>query len=106
MNRISIKYLVTLLAVHMAFYFAMAQKQASITVKVHSYSGSSVSLYKVENGEAKRMSFRWPAKNDTCVFNFSLDQETVFYLRKTGGKGLDHKYVLYLKPGENKRVYA
>ena len=77
MNRISIKYLVTLLAVHMAFYFAMAQKQASITVKVHSYSGSSVSLYKVENGEAKRMSFRWPAKNDTCIFNFPLDQETV-----------------------------
>ena len=75
----------TLLAVHMAFYFAIAQKQASITVKVRKNGGSSVSLYKVENGEAKRMSFRWLTKNDTCVFNFSLDQEAVFYLGKTGG---------------------
>ena len=106
MNPISIKYFVTLLLVNMAFYFAIAQKQVSITVKVHNYSGSSVSLYKVENGEAKRISFRWPAKNDTCIFNFSLDQEAVFYLGKTGGKGSDHKYVLYLKPGENKWVNA
>ncbi|HET9434227.1 MAG TPA: hypothetical protein VFO37_10755, partial [Chitinophagaceae bacterium] len=103
---LSIKYFVTLLAVHMAFYCTIAQKQVSITVKVHNNSGSSVSLYKVENGEAKRMSFRWPAKNDTCVFNFSLDQEAVFYLARTGGKGSDHKYVLYLKPGENKWVNA
>lgn len=106
MNRINTKYFVTLLAVHMAFYFAIAQKQVSITVKVHNYSGSSVSLYKVENGEAKRMGFRWPAKNDTCIFKFSLYQEAVFYLGKTGGKGSDHKYVLYLKPGEKKWVNA
>ena len=106
MNRITIKYFVTLLLVNMAFCFAIAQKQVSITVKVHNNAGSSVSLYKVENGEAKRMSFRWPAKDDTCVFNFSLDQEAVFYLGKTGGKGSDHKYVLYLKPGENKWVNA
>ena len=106
MNRISIKYFVALLVCHVAFYFAMAQKQVTVTVKVHNNGGSSVSLYKVENGEAKRMSFRWPTKNDTCVFNFSLDQEAVFYLGKTGGKGSDHKYVLYLKPGENKWVNA
>src|SRR5574339_493287 len=106
MSRIRIKYLLTLLAVHMAFHFAIAQKQVSVTVKVHNNGGSSVSLYKVENGEAKRMSFRWPVNNDTCVFSFSLDQEAVFYLGKTGGKGSDHKYVLYLKPGENKLVSA
>ena len=106
MSRIRIKYFVTLLAVHIAFYSSVAQKQVSITVKVRNNGGSSVSLYKVENGEAKRMSFRWLTKNDTCVFNFSLAEDAVFYLGKTGGKGSDHKYVLYLKPGENKRVYA
>ena len=104
MNRINIKYFVALLVYHLAFHSAIAQKQASVTVRVYNNTGSSVSLYKVENGEAKRISFRWPVKNDSCVFSIPLEKETIFYLGKTGGKGSDHKYVLYLKPGENKLV--
>jgi len=85
--------------------YVSAQKETTITVKVHNNSGNSVSLYKVENGEAKRMSFRWPVK-DSCVFNFILEKEAVFYLGKTGGKGSEYNYVLYLKPGDNKWINA
>lgn len=106
MRRIHVKYFIAFLVCHVAFNAGIAQKQVSVTVKVHNSTGSSVSLYKVENGEAKRVSFRWPTNNDTCVFRFPLEKEAIFFLGKTGGKGTDHKYVLYLKPGEKKWVNA
>ena len=80
--------------------------QTTVTVKVHNNTGSSVSLYKVENGEAGRIEFRWPKQNDSCVFNFPLEKEGVFFLAKTGGKGSVYRYVIYLRPGENKLVEA
>ena len=79
-------------------------KQTTVTVKVHNNTGSSVSLYKVENGGAKRLEFRWPKENDTCIFNFPLEKEGVFFVGKTGGKGPAYHYVIYLKPGDNKLV--
>jgi len=106
MRRFSIQQLVPLLVCQLAFFLAVAQKQTTVTVKVHNNSGTSVSFYKVENGEAKRMSFRWPKVNDTCVFGFPLEEEGTYYLSKTGGKGSAYHYVVYLKPGENKLVNA
>lgn len=85
---------------------AVEPKQTTVTVRVHNNTGSSVSLYKVENGEAGRIEFRWPKENDSCVFNFPLEKEGVFFLGKTGGKGSAYNYVIYLKPGENKLVEA
>src|SRR3954452_6360453 len=100
MSRISIQRLVPLLFCQLVFFFAVAQKQTTVTVKVYNNCGSSVSFYKVENGEARRMSFRWPKVNDTCVFTFPLEEEGTYYLSKTGGKGSAYHYVVYLKPGE------
>ena len=100
-RRITMKRLMPLLVCHLAMICAMAQKQTSVTVKVHNNMGSSVSLYKVENGEAKRLSFRWPKIKDTCVFSFPMENEGTYYLGKTSGKGSTFNYVLYLKPGEN-----
>src|SRR5215207_8465894 len=85
--------------------YATAQKQTTVTVKIHNNSGNSVSLYKVEYGEPKRLSFRWPV-NDTCMFNFPLEKEAVYFLGKTGGKSSDFNHVIYLKPGDNKWIDA
>jgi len=85
---------------------AVEPKQTTVTVKVHNNTGSSVSLYKVQNGEATRLEFRWPKENDSCVFSFPLEKEGIFFLGKTGGKGSAYNYVIYLKPGENKLVEA
>ena len=105
-RRVTIERLMPLLICHLITFYAMAQTQTSITVKIHNNAGNSVSLYKVENGEANRMSFRWPAGDDTCVFSFPMEQEGVYYLAKTSGKGSDYNYVLYLKPGDNKWIDA
>lgn len=85
---------------------AVEPGQTTVTVKVHNNTGSSVSLYKVENGEANRIEFRWPKENDSCVFSFPLEKEAIFFFGKTSSKGSAHKYVIYLKPGENKLVHA
>jgi len=107
MARITIKQITLLLVCHLAaFTYAAAQKPTTVTVRVHNNSGKSVSLYKVENGEASKIGFRWPAVNDTCVFSLSMQNEAVYYLTKTGGKGSDFNYVIYLKPGENKWIDA
>ena len=106
MHRSNIQKLVLLIVCQFAVMaYASAQKQTAVTVRIHNNSGHSVSLYKVEDGEAKRISFRWP-KNDTCVFNISLEKEAIYILSKTGGKSSEFNYVLYLKPGDNKWVDA
>ena len=104
-NRMTITRLMPLLVCHLAMFCAMGQKQTSVTVKVYNNAGNSVSLYKVENGEARRMSFRWTI-NDTCVFSFPMEKEGVYYFGKTSGKGSNYNYVLYLKPGDNKWINA
>jgi len=104
-GRITIERIVLLLVCHLALFCAMAQKQTSVTVKVHNNSGNSVSLYKVENGEANRLAFRWTI-NDTCVFSFPIEKEGVYYIAKTSGKGSEYHYALYLKPGEKKWINA
>lgn len=106
MNRVTIYRLLVLLLFLLPALYLSAQKETTITVKVNYNSGSSVSLYKVENGEARRMSFRWLTKKDSCVFSFPLEKEAVFYVGRTGGKESVYKYVLYLKPGDNKWINA
>jgi peroxiredoxin len=106
MLRSNIHRLALLLLCNLAVMaYARAQKQTTVTVKIHNNAGNSVSLYKVEYGEPKRLSFRWPV-NDTCIFSFPLEKEAVYFLGKTGGKSSDFNYVIYLKPGDDKRVEA
>src|SRR5829696_7906156 len=104
--RSHIQRLVLLLLCNLAVMaYANSQKQTTVTVKIHNNSGNSVSLYKVEYGEPKRLSFRWPV-NDTCIFSFPQEKEAVYFLSKTGGKFSDFNYVIYLKPGDNKWINA
>src|SRR5829696_7611539 len=106
MLRSNIQRLVLLLLCNLVVItYATAQKQTTVTVKIHNNSGNSVSLYKVEYGEPKRLSFRWPV-NDTCIFSFPQEKVAVYFLSKTGGKFSDFNYVIYLKPGDSKRVEA
>lgn len=102
----AIERLMLVLICHLVVFNSLAQTQTTITVKIHHNAGNSVSLYKVEGGEAKRMSFRWPNTHDTCVFSFPMEREGVYYLGKTGGKASNYNYVLYLKPGDNKWIDA
>ncbi len=68
--------------------------------KVHNQGTSSVSLYKVENGEPVKLGFRWPEKDGSFSFDITLEKETIFFIARGGSKGGDLKYVLYLKPGD------
>jgi len=67
--------------------------------QVHNAGTQSVSLYKVENGEAIRLGFQWPAKDGSFSFNTPLEKESIFFITKTTGHLGDLKYVLYVKPG-------
>jgi thiol-disulfide isomerase/thioredoxin len=79
-------------------------RQTTITCFVHNNHGSSVSLYKVENGEAVRVEFRWPRVNDSCVFSIPMEKEGIYFLRKAGSRESFFHYVIYLRPGDQKSV--
>ncbi len=67
--------------------------------KVHNAGTQSVALYKVENGEAVKIGFRWPAKDGSFSFDIPLENESIFFIDRAAQVG-DLKNVLYLKPGE------
>src|SRR6187455_262096 len=67
--------------------------------KVHNAGTQSVALFKVENGEAVKIGFRWPAKDGSFSFDIPLENETIFFIDRAAQLG-DLKNVLYLKPGE------
>ena len=48
--------------------------------KVHNAGTQSVALYKVENGEAVKIGFRWPAKDGSFSFDIPLENEAIFFL--------------------------
>lgn len=105
MIRFTIHLLVLLLGCQLTLVASAAPtKLTTITCKVHNYTGSAVALYKVENGEARRLDFRRPGKQDTCQFSFPMEREGVYFIQKVGGKGGIFNYVIYLKPGDNKLV--
>src|SRR4030095_2939592 len=78
--------------------------ETTVTCKVYNNTGSAVFLYKVENGEAVSLGFRRPGEMDTCMFSFSLEKESVYFIRKGGAHLPAYNYVIYLKPGDNKAV--
>ncbi|WP_066409060.1 TlpA family protein disulfide reductase [Flavisolibacter tropicus] len=81
-----------------------APKNTTLTCKVYNHAGSAVSLYKVENGEAKRLEFRRPGNMDTCRFSIDMEKEGIYLIRKGASKQSAFNYVIYLKPGDNKTV--
>ncbi|TMI61527.1 MAG: TlpA family protein disulfide reductase [Bacteroidetes bacterium] len=78
--------------------------ETTVTFKVHNNTGSAVALYKIENGEAVKLSFRIPSEMDTCMFSFSMEKEGVYFIQRAGGHMPAFNYVIYLKPGDNKSV--
>jgi len=68
--------------------------------KVHNAGTQSIALYKVENGEAVKLGFRWPAKDGSFSFDLVLEKESIFFIDKGASKGGDLKDVLYIKPGD------
>lgn len=105
MIRFAIQLLVLLLGCQLTLVAnAAPPKLTTITCKVHNYTGSAVSLYKLENGEARNLGFRRPAQGDTCMFTFHMEKEGVYFIQKAGLKQAMFNHVVYLKPGENKQV--
>jgi len=88
-----------------AFANATEPKPTIITCHLHNNFGQAVSLYKIENGDARRLGFRW-TKNDSCVFSIPMEKEGMYFLVKSGGvmHGASFNHVIYLKPGDNKTI--
>ena len=82
---------------------AAEPKQTRLTCNVVNYSGSAVALYKVENGEALSMGFRFPGKQDTIQFSFLMEKEGIYFMQRVGKGGM-YNNVIYLKPGDDKLV--
>jgi peroxiredoxin len=106
MLRINIKRLLLLLLICQSVIFANAAepKETTVTCKFNNNTGSAVVLYKLENGEAVSLGFRRPGEMDTCMFSFSMEKESVYFIQKAGGHMPAFNYVIYLKPGDNKSV--
>ena len=64
---------------------------------------SGLFLYQLKNGEAVSLGFQRPDAKGNCSFNLDA-QEGIYFFKKAGGKGLDFKYTIYLKPGDKKKV--
>ncbi len=105
MLRIKIQRVFLLLLICQSAIFANATepKETTVTCNVPNYSGSAVALFQVENGEARKMDFRFPGKQDTIQFSFPLEKEGVYFIQRVG-KGEMYNHVIYLKPGDNKVV--
>jgi hypothetical protein len=84
--------------------YAATGPETTVTCKVYNNTGSAVFLYKVENGEAVSLGFRRPGVMDTCMFSFPMEKEGVYFIQKAGPHMPAFKYVIYLKPGDNKSV--
>ena len=82
---------------------AAEPKQTTLTCNVVNYSGSAVALYKVENGGARSMGFRFPGKQDTIQFSFPMEKEGIYFIQRVGKGGM-YNNVIYLKPGDDKLV--
>src|SRR6188474_542510 len=100
-NLFRIKYTFLSLVLLLAFSQAVFADPVNTIVKgtVHNAGTQSVALFKVENGEAVKIGFRWPAKDGSFSFDIPLENETIFFIDKAAQLG-DLKHVLYLKPGE------
>src|SRR6187401_1798264 len=105
MLRIKIQRVFLLLLICQSAIFANATepKETTVTCNVPNYSGSAVALYQVENGQASKMGFRFPDKQDTIQFSFPLEKEGAYFIQRVG-KGEMYNHVIYLQPGDNKVV--
>src|SRR6187551_2313966 len=100
--KIGIRNIFASAACLIAFNAAIAKQDPVNTIvrgKVHNAGTQSVALFKVENGEAVKIGFRWPAKDGSFSFDIPLENETIFFIDRAAQLG-DLKNVLYLKPGE------
>ena len=62
---------------------------------------SGLFLYQLKNGEAVSLGFQRPDAKGKCSFYLDA-QEGIYFFKKAGGKGLDFKYTIYMKPGDKK----
>ena len=88
-------------------YTAAANKQpTTITCYLNNYTGSGVFLFRVEYGEAVSLGFKRVDENNACTFTFQTDKEGIYYLRKAGVHQPIFNYIMYLRPGEAKKVHV
>ncbi|MCU7548818.1 TlpA family protein disulfide reductase [Chitinophagaceae bacterium LB-8] len=64
---------------------------------------SGLFLYELKNGEAVSLGFQRPDAQGNCSFDLDV-KEGVYFFKKAGGHGLDFKYTIYIKAGEQKKV--
>jgi peroxiredoxin len=64
---------------------------------------SGLFVYQLKNGEAVSLGFQRPDAKGNCSFNLD-GHEGIYFFKKAGGKGLDFKYTIYIKAGDQKKV--
>jgi peroxiredoxin len=86
-------------------YAAAANKQTTtVTCYLNNHTGSGVFLYRVDHGEAVSLGFKRVDEKNACTFTFQTDKEGIYYLRKAGVHQPIFNYIMYLRPGEVKKV--
>jgi thiol-disulfide isomerase/thioredoxin len=98
--KFALAILACLLASLILAKWTMAHTNSIIRGKVINKEGNSVSLYKVENGEAIKLGFYWPADDGCFFFDLALQSESIFFVAKGGLRGDYFRHTFYMKPGE------
>ncbi|OQP50014.1 hypothetical protein A4D02_26605 [Niastella koreensis] len=84
--------------------YTRAGSQTTVTCHLNKKIGSAVFLYRVANGEAQSLGFKWLDDKNSCTFSFEAEKEGIYYLRKAGAHSSFFNYCMYLKPGDDKSV--
>lgn len=84
--------------------YTRAGSQITVTCQLNKKIGSAVYLYRVANGEAVSLGFKWLDDKNACTFTFAAEKEGIYYLRKAGAHSSFFNYCMYLRPGDDKTV--
>lgn len=76
----------------------------TITCQLNKKIGSAVFLYRVDNGKAISLGFKWLNDKNACTFTFEAQKEGIYYLRKAGVHMSVFSYGMYIRPGDVKTV--
>ncbi|MBO9204699.1 MULTISPECIES: TlpA family protein disulfide reductase [Niastella] len=83
---------------------AIGTQTTTVTCQLNKKIGSAVFLYRVNNGEAVSLGFKWLNDKNACTFTFDAEKEGIYYLRRAGAHSSFFNYCMYLTPGDVKTV--
>jgi thiol-disulfide isomerase/thioredoxin len=95
---------ILLLALLTAYCATAGDHTTKVTCQLNKKIGSAVFLYRVENGNAVSLGFKWLDDKNACTFSFDADKEGIYYLRRAGVHQALFSSGMYLRPGEDKIV--